>query len=431
MTPLSLIRFLFSPWRHPRASPPPESLLDETCRRAAELAAVDPAAGDPRRRPTRALRPRPPRRARRGAPRALGRADGGPPRQRRRGEGRRGRRARHRRPRPRRVGARARGARSRGAAGGRGGGGRRAGAGGAGRALAAREGLPGGRHEMGAGGRRSPRPRPPRLPLHGVHRRSSTCRSSSPPRRRPASSPPSTRLGTRWRTPPGTYRAAWGSRRSSGRGSLVAALIAAAEYYAGDLRNKAGQAAEETFNPTAVLQGQGTGLTSFIEMTWTIPLGIGATLAGSLIVAFYALGHRGREVSGTSWRRRAASWSGPAPATPGPQRGRRRCARLRAPQKRPPTRSPAAPAGRSGARRRRVAGRHARGGRGGHRDSNLGPPRWPTTPRGRRGPRSSGCARRPRPGRPRAPSARSGSSSDTTARTRGGQRQGRPGGGAP
>ena len=83
--------------------------------------------------------------------------------------------------------------------------------------------------------------------------RSSTCRwsssttpsrrSSSWPRRAPASSRPSTRSGSRWRTSPSTYRAARASRRSSRRDSSSRRCIVAAEYLAGELRDPVGEAA--------------------------------------------------------------------------------------------------------------------------------------------------------------------------------------------
>jgi hypothetical protein len=296
MTPLSLIRFLLSPWRHPRASPPPESLLDETCRRAAELAAVDPAQAIP---------------------------DGGPLERFVRG--------RHA-ARGEELGERAaeRMAVLQGAVAAE------KGDTVAARAIAARarDEWERERAELEAAVHRV-------VAAEAAVARAQEKRDELSPREKgylgcvmkwvlviavALALAPLVFLSMEFMddlylqilvTAAATagifaaehalgYALAHAAQHVPRRtgiaaliaaGVAVAALIAAAEYYAGDLRNKAGQAAQETFDPTAVLQGQGTGLTSFIEMTWTIPLGIGATLAGSLVVAFYALGHRGREVA--------------------------------------------------------------------------------------------------------------------------------------
>ena len=371
MTPLSLIRFLFSPWRHPRASPPPESLLDETCRRAAELAAVDPAQAIP---------------------------DGGPLER-----FVRGRHAAHDEELRERSAERMAVLHGSVAA-------EKADAVAA-RAIAARarDEWERERAELAAAVQRV-------VAAEAAVARSREERDGLSPREKgylggamkwvlvvavALALAPLVFLSVEFMddlylqivvTAAATagifaaehalgYALAHAARHVPrrmgiaaliGAGIAVAALIAAAEYYAGDLRNKAGQAAEETFDPTAVLHGQGTGLTSFIEMTWTIPLGIGATLAGSLIVAFYALGHRGREVAarleeaGGELERARAGHAGAV----------RRTAQLRAAYD---AAEAAADAVAGRARRAEaelagadVAGRHARAAAEGHRDGDLG-----------------------------------------------------------
>jgi hypothetical protein len=83
-------------------------------------------------------------------------------------------------------------------------------------------------------------------------------------------------------------------------GIAIGLCIFAAEYLAGELRDTVGEAAAASggFDPEAAARGEVASSTPFISMMWTVPLGIAATLAGSLVVAFYSLGHPGRELKG-------------------------------------------------------------------------------------------------------------------------------------
>jgi hypothetical protein len=81
-------------------------------------------------------------------------------------------------------------------------------------------------------------------------------------------------------------------------GIVIGLCIFAAEYLAGELRYTVGEAAATSggFNAADAAKGVVADTTPFVSMMWTVPLGIAATLAGSLVVAFYALGHPGREL---------------------------------------------------------------------------------------------------------------------------------------
>jgi hypothetical protein len=79
-------------------------------------------------------------------------------------------------------------------------------------------------------------------------------------------------------------------------GLVIAGAIVGAEIYAGALRDTVGQSASQagTFDPTRAANGI-PDPTPFISMMWTVPLGVAATFAGSLIVALYVLGRPGRD----------------------------------------------------------------------------------------------------------------------------------------
>ena len=56
-------------------------------------------------------------------------------------------------------------------------------------------------------------------------------------------------------------------------------------------------AAPATFDATAAAARRPSPRSSdAVSMMWTVPLGVGATIAGSLIVALYILGGPGREL---------------------------------------------------------------------------------------------------------------------------------------
>ena len=106
-------------------------------------------------------------------------------------------------------------------------------------------------------------------------------------------------------------------------------------------------------------------------MMWTVPLGIAATLAGSLVVAFYALGHPGRSSSSTIKEAKGELERVRADHAVAEQR----CADQRAALEAAET---AADAVAGGARRAKeelqgadLANRHARDAQDGHRVSNL------------------------------------------------------------
>jgi hypothetical protein len=80
--------------------------------------------------------------------------------------------------------------------------------------------------------------------------------------------------------------------------ALITAAMVGAEVYAGQTREQAtGIFTGGTgFDANAAVHGAAAAQPATVSMLWTVPLGIGATLAGSLIVALYVLGGPGREL---------------------------------------------------------------------------------------------------------------------------------------
>ena len=80
--------------------------------------------------------------------------------------------------------------------------------------------------------------------------------------------------------------------------ALVTAAMVGAEVYAGHTRDQASAllTGGTGFDPTAAAHGAAAAQPDTVSMMWTVPLGIGATIAGSLIVALYVLGGPGRDL---------------------------------------------------------------------------------------------------------------------------------------
>jgi len=80
--------------------------------------------------------------------------------------------------------------------------------------------------------------------------------------------------------------------------ALVTAAMVGAEVYAGHTRDQASAllTGGTGFDATAAAHGTGVAQPDAVSMMWTVPLGIGATIAGSLIVALYVLGGPGRDL---------------------------------------------------------------------------------------------------------------------------------------
>jgi hypothetical protein len=82
-----------------------------------------------------------------------------------------------------------------------------------------------------------------------------------------------------------------------GVAGVVAACVVGAEFYAGRLRDQVGRSAGTgAFDAAAAASGRVAEHSDFVSMMWTVPLGIGATIAGGLIVAVYILGGPGRQL---------------------------------------------------------------------------------------------------------------------------------------
>jgi hypothetical protein len=80
--------------------------------------------------------------------------------------------------------------------------------------------------------------------------------------------------------------------------AVVTAAMVGAEFYAGQTRDQATAilTGGTGFDAGAAAAGTATTGADTVSMLWTVPLGIGATIAGSLIVALYVLGGPGREL---------------------------------------------------------------------------------------------------------------------------------------
>ena len=80
--------------------------------------------------------------------------------------------------------------------------------------------------------------------------------------------------------------------------ALVTAAMVGAEVYAGHTRDQASAllTGGTGFDATAAAHGAAAAQPDAVSMMWTVPLGVGATIAGSLIVALYVLGGPGRDL---------------------------------------------------------------------------------------------------------------------------------------
>jgi hypothetical protein len=80
--------------------------------------------------------------------------------------------------------------------------------------------------------------------------------------------------------------------------ALVTAAMVGAEVYAGHTRDQASAlfTGGTGFDAGAAAHGTAVAQPDAVSMMWTVPLGIGATIAGSLIVALYVLGGPGRDL---------------------------------------------------------------------------------------------------------------------------------------